>query len=164
VYITAINETPDTKHILFEYGYMTFDGEKYDAMNGEIIFEAHSRLELKPFEATHDTSKGFYYMIAKNNENFQPAVSLRGYYREVVFPDANIEVVKSEMKDGNMILILRSNVFIPVVNIQLSDDTVKMSDNYFQLLPNIDKKIEIYGSVENPVIDSVIFTKKEFKE
>lgn len=46
------------------------------------------------------------------------------------------------MEDGKITLTVRSDTFVPVVNIQLNDDTVKMSDNYFQLLPGIEKKLK----------------------
>ena len=160
VSMVALNETPDSQNVLAEYGYMSFNGEKQGSAVEEITVEAHGRLELKGFKAVHDTSKGFYYMLARNNANFQPAVSLRGYYRDVEFPAANIETVKSETADGNTVLVLRSDVFVPVVNIQPRDDTVKMSDNYFQLLPNTEKKVEIYNSTEIPAIGGVAFSLK----
>jgi beta-mannosidase len=137
----VINETPEAQKLRLEHGYMSFTGEKSGAEIKELVLEPHSRTELNSGKVSG--TGGFCYMLALDNENFQPATSLRGYYKDIKFPAAKIETSQS----GNM-LTLRCDVFVPVVGIKLDDDTVKMSDNYFALLPGVAKTIEIYGSVE----------------
>jgi beta-mannosidase len=146
----VINETPDVQKLRIEYGYMSFTGEKSGTETEEIVVEAHSRLELNSERAMRVSDNGFYYMLALDNENFQPAISLRGYYKDIKFPAAKIEASQS----GN-VLTLKSDVFVPVAEIQLKDDTVKMSDNYFVLLPGVEKRIEIFNSSEKPAARTV---------
>ena len=157
VSMTSINETSNRRNITVEHGYMDFLGNKSDVNTENITIEPYDRHNFNTYPVKHDISKGFYYMLEKGSSDFQPATSLRGYYREIQFPNASINVIHSEIINGNLKLTLCSDAFVPVVNIKLGDDTIKLSDNYFQLIPNVEKTIVIYNSVEQPIIDTVLF-------
>ena len=62
-----------------------------------------------------------------------------------------------ESADCRSVLIC---ALVSSVAIQLSDDTTKISDNYFQLLRNTEKRVEIYSSTEKPTVDAVAFYHK----
>jgi beta-mannosidase len=155
VSIVTLNESPVAEEMKAEYGYMDFYGNKSHTQQCVIKVGAHDRHCVNEFTVEGDLTKGFYYVLTDNDFS----TSLRGYFRNFDFPEAKIEIVKKEVSQGKMNITLRSNAFAPVVNVKLDDDRVHLSDNYFQMLPNVDKEVTIDGYTGNITAEAVKFHK-----
>ncbi|HPT79516.1 MAG TPA: hypothetical protein PK830_10560 [Candidatus Atribacteria bacterium] len=159
VSVSCINDRPEDVCAELEYGHMDFDGNVSARTIKTVEVKAFGRFDFDCFDAAHDLSKGFYY-VKDLKGNFDTAISLRGYYRDVEFPDANIETVCKETIDGRTRLVIRTDKFVPVVNVITSSDTIHLSDNYFMLLPDEEKEVWIDAADEDAGVEAVRFEKR----
>ena len=161
VCLTCLNDSPDAVSLRLEHGYMDFEGGGFDQSVQTIELPAFGWREITLGAARRDLQAGFYYAKPLNGEGFAAAVSLRGYYRDYAFPQADIQIVRKAVSAGKTVLVVKTDVFAPVVHIQTADDSVHMSDNDFMLLPNEEKEITIEAEDEGAAAFAVAFTKRE---
>ena len=159
VTISCMNDSPENLDVELEYGYMDFNGNMSNQTKRIIKIHAFDRFDYDAFNVNHDLKKGFYYVREVNGCGYEPAVSLRGYYRDVEFPQAKIETVCKEVTEDKTKIVVKADKFVPVVNVITSCDTIHLSDNYFMLLPDEEKEIWIDAADEKPVVEALAFEK-----
>lgn len=151
--VTMINETDKTLSIPVEFGFMTFTGVKSGNIQKNLIMNPHSFQQFY-FENAGDCKNGFYYIFSED-AGMEPATSLRAYYRDYNFPEAIVNLEETEKDGKDLVVTVRSNNYVPVAYLKLPDDRVKLSDNYFELLPGVKKQIRIYNCQEIPEVCQV---------
>ena len=153
--IVFANESGQAWQTEVEYGYMSFDGKKSETRIVQLDVPAFGRVELDGFAAEGDLSEGLYYALP--SDTHVPALSLRAYFRDVRFPDAQITLCSVRQENGCTVCVVRSDVFAPVIEIAVADDSAHMSDNYFPLLPGVEKEVVIDGIHEAPAVRAIPF-------
>ncbi|MDR1971315.1 MAG: hypothetical protein LBQ46_05285 [Treponema sp.] len=151
-YITVLNESPQALPLELEYGYMSFTGEKGELKTAALSLGKHSFNELPAFEAKGDLLKGFYFVRPLNNNSIDPAASLRGNYRSYHFPPFKASIVSSQKDGDDYLVTLRGETYVPFAYLTSADDRTKMSDNYVELIPGVDKTIRVYHCSQPPAL------------
>ena len=145
--VVGINETPEDISVDVEYGYVSFDGSERNTNTTTINLPAFSRRVVLTFDCCGDTSVGTHFIQAINNHDILSAVSLRSYYRDYKFPEPAVKIVDVQRKDNLTRVTVKSDNFVPFVYLDLRDD-IKLSDNYFHMLPGEEKVIDVYADLE----------------
>lgn len=143
----GINDTAADVVFKLKYGYISFDGEKEESHEIEVILEAHSRKNILEFEkGGHDLSKGCYFAALVNGKDggsgVLPAILRSGVFRNLDVPAANLEIVDFKSSAGKVKFTVKSNVYAHAVHFNL-DDSIRLSDEYFDLLPGESREIEV---------------------
>ncbi len=144
--VTVINETPEAVETRLSFGYMDFLGNVSLAGEKTLTVEPHSWQQFT-FQMDGDLSKGFFFA---KGEGFETADSLRAYYRDVTFPEAQLTVEKVEQDGDGMLVTVSADKYVPVAYLKTSDDRVHYSDNYFKLYPGESKTLRIESCTEQP--------------
>ena len=153
VSVVGINETPKDISLEVEYGYISFDGSESNSITRTIDLPAFSREVVFSFDGTGDSDQGTHFIKpTKTNECFLPAVSLRSYYRDYEFPKPSVKIIDVQRDDNVTKVLIKSDNFVPFVYLDLRDD-IKLSDNYFQMIPGEERIIDIYADVEEQEIE-----------
>lgn len=155
--ITALNETGEAIKLSVEYGYMSFTGEVSELRTAEINMEPHSFKELEAFEAKGELRNGFYFVRPKYSSDYRAAISLRPYFRKYKFPKGKVEIIRVDRDKEDILVTIKADNYIPVLQLQLSDDRIKMEDNYFEMLPQEERTVRIYNCDEVPKLKVVEF-------
>ncbi|MDR3247941.1 MAG: hypothetical protein LBT39_04055, partial [Treponema sp.] len=159
-FITALNESPQPLSLELEYGYRGFDGKAGEKKTVSLTLDRHSFNELPAFEAKGDLTEGFYFVRPLNNSEIDPATSLRGNYRAYNFPQFKAAIIASKKEGDDYVVTLRSETYVPFARLITADDRTKMSDNYVELLPGIDKTIRVYHCPDAPSLGLVDIVKE----
>lgn len=159
--ITALNDSAKDVKQNIKYGIMNFSGEILWEKSNIITVPAFSRMEATTFEADIDTTNEFAYcMVECDNGYSYCSTSVRGEYRQynLIKPDA--EIVDIKKVDGAIEVLVESKNYIPVVYLDV-DDRIKLSDNFFEMIPNIKKKIIVYDDKINIEDIKLLFLNSE---
>lgn len=148
VEITVINEGPENLELNLTYGYMDFLGNEAGTGTKQVKAAAHSWQQFL-LPVSGNTAKGIFFAEAEE-AGFETADSLRAYYRNYVFPKAEVQLLSAEPRGEDLLITLRANAYAPVVYLQTSDDRMHYSDNYFKLYPNREKKVYLKNCKEIP--------------
>ena len=154
-YITALNESNQEITAKLEYGYMTFDGKATDVKTAQITMNKHSFNEIPSFDAQGDLTKGFYYVKAMDEDGFVPATSLRAGYRGYDFSEFKAAITQIKKVGSNIHVTIKSETYVPFVQLVCADDRTKMCDNYFEMLPGMEKTVCLYDCAEEPTLNLV---------
>ncbi len=144
---TLINETAYSYDLYVEYGFMTFDGKKKIGKEMCYHLSPHSYYKFSLESVEEDHSRGFYYIKEISNHHFDVATDVRPYFRDLALPDGKAKIVKSQPKGNNLEVTVMADAYIPVAFLTAEDDRVKYSDNFFELLPNEEKVITVFDSI-----------------
>lgn len=151
--VKAINETQEKASLTVAFGFMDFCGNRKDCSELSITLEPHSSQELA-LEAGRDVSGGFYYAIP-SSEDFEPAISMRAYYRNYRFPEPQFRIVSADRDGSDLLLTVCSDTYVPVAFFKCRDDRTRMTDNYFSLLPGVEKTVRIFDCPDVPELLAV---------
>ena len=146
--VTVINETPENTDLVITCGYMDFYGNTSHVIVRRLEAKAHSWQQFA-FEAKGDLKKGFLFAKAPGT-GFEMADSLRAYYRDYIFPKANIQLEKLDNEGEDLVINVSADCYVPIICLKTSDDRVHYSDNYFKLYPGEKKEVKLEACNETP--------------
>lgn len=155
----------------------TFDGcltVSIMDFRGNVIFNEESHVSIKAnaseihfsrpvFEILNGKSPNdiFIYTTLQSNDSKQIADNI--YFlctnKEMRFPKANIKW-KSEKVDGGILVTLCSKTFARGVFLSINGIDNFFSDNYFDLLPNVEKKVLVRTSISKQEFNKQLKLKK----
>jgi beta-mannosidase len=159
-YITAINESPKDVAIDIEYGYMSFDGKTSEVKKEKLELGKHSRKELPAFDAKGSEDTGFYYVKAPADSGFESATSLRANYRKFSFAPFKAAITSGKQDGKDYVVTIKSETYVPIARLITKDDRAQLDDNFFELIPGVEKTVRILNSTEQPVLDLVKIVKE----
>jgi beta-mannosidase len=150
VQVIGINETNQPVNTKLEYGYTTFDGESVDAAFVELTLPPRSRQTVLRFDkARHDVRCGVYYAKPAIAEpalgQLLPAVLRTGTFRDLLVPAANLSISGFRRERGSARFVVSSERYAHAVHFQL-DDQLRLSDEYFDLLPGESREVTIHDA------------------
>ena len=151
VRVMAVNDTPETVRASVEYGYAGFDGA-YDSARREITIEPFSKGVSFEFALPeHDLRRGVVFARAGE----LPLALLRaGDFRDYELAEPRLTIEKAEAKDGDIEITVKSGGYSHAVSFGL-DASVRLSDEYFDMLPGDTRTVTVYGAAGKVDIDGV---------
>jgi len=146
--VVGINDGPSEKVINVEYGYVSFDGTVQNVKETILTLGAHSREKVMCFsKGNFDETQGVYYLKAVEDKEVPLAVLRTGTYREMNMPMTHVCVQKAERRGSTVFLTVASTGFAHAVHFDLPDN-IRLSDEYFDMLPGDSRTIEIYDAAD----------------
>jgi beta-mannosidase len=148
VQVTGCNDGPGKKELEVEYGFVAFDGGYKSSKTGALVLEPYSRSVVLEFDQLDfDARKGTYFVKAINSSEVTSATLRKLPFRELDIPPAS-PVIKAAIRSGaQVILTVESKTFTHAVHFRLQDD-LRLSDEYFDLLPGEYRDIIVYDEEE----------------
>jgi len=142
--IFCSNDTPMAKEFTLTYGYVSFAGEYAPAHDLTVKLEAFAQCALVaaiPVE-DWDLQRGAFYV---RGENIIPVTFRAGDMRTLSLPQAKLSVTDF-CRDGDTLhFTVQTDCFAHAVHFGL-DETVRLSDQYFDLLPGQSRRITVYDA------------------
>ncbi|MDR0642322.1 MAG: hypothetical protein LBG07_07680 [Treponema sp.] len=160
-YITVINESPRDVSARIEYGYMGFDGKSSGLTTEELRLAKHSRREFPPFEAKDSQDTGFYYAVIPEDGDFEPATSLRGHYRSYSFAPFKAAITSGRQDGADYVVTIKADTYVPIAYLVCEDDRRQLCDNYFELIPGLEKTVRITGYAKPPELRLLAIVKED---
>lgn len=141
----GINETSEPLVLNLEYGYTSYDGSVRDVNSTTLTLEPYSREMVLSFpKGSHDDVKGTYF-IKPDSDEVLPALLRTQTYRKSEAAQAILTVQGFEYDGNDASLTVGSLNYAHAIHFNLPDD-VKLSDEYFDLLPGESRQIRIYNA------------------
>lgn len=140
--LTLINNTPENKTIPAEYGYQLFDGSDKQTVTKTFEIKARSRQQVCLGKITEDTKKGIYYIRPLEDPSIPTAYLRARYVREMDLEQPHINCQMVEHTNTETIFEVRTDKFAHAIHFDLDAD-IKLSDDYFDLLPEEVKRVKI---------------------
>jgi len=148
IHTVGINETPESMMLNIEYGYVSYDGEKRDTKTITLELPAHSRYLILSFDkGLHDEKKGLYFIRESAIQKIPVSILRTSTYREQLCPQAIITIESIERSEEGIRLAVKSDCYAHSVHFNLPDE-IKLSDEYFDLLPGETRNVMIYDIME----------------
>lgn len=148
--VTGVNDTKDTVEFDASYGYLTFDGNELYAQSRKIELKPFSRQVVLEFgKGDYDFTKGTYFIKPEvNTQEILPAVLRTGVFKNLKLLDSEL-TLSNYNKEGDVVnFTVSSDVYTHAVHFNL-DDSIRCSDEYFDLLPSESRNIVLYDVPED---------------
>ena len=144
--VMGINETSEALCFNVDYGYVKFDGSIKESTEAVIRMSPYSRQIVLEFDKTsYDQTEGVYYVEPKEClKELAPATLRAGEIKNLKLSEADLEIYDIEKQADNLSFVVKSRSYAHAVHFDLGDD-IRLSDEYFDLLPGSRKKIVAYG-------------------
>ncbi len=155
IYVT--NSAPTPFECVLEYGYQSFEGKK-DSQTVKVSLDAFAgatavvTLKLNSL----DLKSGVVFGAVDGLDS----ATLRAHdFKELnVNKKATLTVKNLTHKDGNTTFEITADCFAHAVHLDI-DESVRLSDNYFDLLAGQTKTVTVYGKTLERVTADSIFIK-----
>jgi beta-mannosidase len=146
VEVTGINDTPADFSFEAEYGRVALDGSGGATKKASLMLPAHSRRVVLRFDVSRaDPTTGVDFVRPlPAGEALLPATLRRVHLRELALGDPGLEATKPARASGHTSFTVRARAFAHAVHFGLPDD-VRLSDEYFDLLPGEARTITFEG-------------------
>lgn len=151
VQVVGVNDTAGDAHLKLEYGYVPFDGSPATTNRRDVLLPSRTRTTaLVVDKPSGDYKNGCFAVWPIEHASTPtsptpmplPAALLAGRYRDLKIPPAEPVVdVTREEADG-ILLTVHSPTFAPGVHFP-AIETARMSDCYFDLLPNETRTVHV---------------------
>jgi beta-mannosidase len=131
VKVMGVNDTPDSKTIELEYGYVSFSG-KYDTARTELKLPPFTKGIVHEFAMPpQDLKQGLVFVRAGN----VPLALLRtGPFRDYAARESSVTVLQTEKTQEGLKVTLESSGYSHAVSLGLPPE-IHLDDDYFDMLP-----------------------------
>lgn len=144
IHAVGINETPDAAELELEYGFVSFDGKCRDTKTCILRLPPCSRETVLQFDKVGDADPmGVYFVKTKEDGKLLPALLRTQTFREMKCPPAAVSLESCTRIDEEWHITVHSEGYAHAVHFNLPDG-IRLSDDYFDLLPNESRHIVIY--------------------
>jgi len=136
------NESDRALSFVVHYGYASFDATELKGAEKTIEIAPHTRKFSFNFDVG-DLINGYAYVVPINADNVDVATTVKGYYRDHPLSVANLIVTEINEDCADLIVTIMADKYTPIAYLSFNDDRIKLSDNYFELLPCVPKKVRV---------------------
>lgn len=144
--VIGYNDTPQPHSFTAEYGYVTFDGQVRKSRQAQIVLSPFSREGVLNFDTEgYSKSEGCFFVRPMGTNEVKPAVLRAPEIRNLQLPRANLEVRDFAWHEHSVSFNVRADAFAHAVHFGL-DDGIRLSDEFFDLLPGEAREIRIYDA------------------
>lgn len=149
VRVLGINETAEAVSTEVEYGYVSLDGKSKDTRKKAVVLAPRSRSVVLEFEkGDYDFSNGLLCVIPEAASGIKPEVLRQCSFRELKVPVTDLKVYDFRRDGRDTSFKVTSNCYAHAVHFNL-DDGIRLSDEYFDLLPGETREVKIYNAAES---------------
>jgi beta-mannosidase len=155
--LIAINETNETIMETIEYGRSSFDGAEKVADTLEVSMAPYSRkivLEWKMEKG--DAKEFFYYAKSLSDADWMKPATLRTHpFRQLRISDPQLTLSNIRKEENGIHFTVTSASYAHAVHFGLADH-LRLSDEYFDLLPGEQRNITVWISAAEDLTASTI--------
>ncbi|WP_373865233.1 glycoside hydrolase family 2 protein [Paenibacillus koleovorans] len=149
-FIRGLNDTPAALGGMLEVGYVSFDGSVKDTRLIAFEMAPFSRGTAGSFElGAYDRQGGVYFVRPTDSDygghNVTPSILRTCDFIEMKLPEepANLSISEVRHEEGELRFRVSAETFAHAVHFQL-DDRLRLSDEYFDLLPGESRDIRVF--------------------
>lgn len=141
VRVFGANDTGKPVSFRMKYGYTAFDGSYDDAKTAEVTLAPRFQGDILRFPmGEQDITKGVYYAMPDGEA--APAILRCCDFKELQLCPARVRVQREWDEGEDRLMEIVSETYVHGVYL---DTSCRMSDNYFDMLPNEKRIIRIEG-------------------
>lgn len=139
--IMCLNDTSESLHFDLEYGYVSFDGRKHDTAAAAVTVPPFAKaIVTRMQKQSHDILSGLYYARLENGIGIIPATLRTTDFRALRRPRPTLSISDVQSCREDVSFTVSSDKYVHGVHFGL-DDSVRLSDEYFDLLPGEARRI-----------------------
>lgn len=138
VRLQGCNDTAEDIVLKAKVGYVPFDGSADRTEPREFVLKAHSRIYLEDFELPDTDYTTGSFMVIPDSDVCVPAVLRMNDTRRLKYVHAKPRVLGVENCGDGVLVTLTADAYVHGVHVK---GNIKMSDNYFDLVPGQVKKV-----------------------
>lgn len=138
--LMGCNDTPNDIVLSARAGYVPFDGSEESTQKCELVLKARSRALLNTFDLPEADYTLGSFMVIPDGDVCEPTVLRMKDARQMHYIHAMPRVLGMEEQLNGTLVTLTADAYIHGVHVE---DDVKMSDNYFDLVPGQIKRVYI---------------------
>lgn len=153
VSVIGANETGKSIELRAEVGVISFDGTRRDTRVVQFPLPAHSRDVVGSLTVPEYDPAEACVAVVPLDRSIQPAV-LRVLDAKQLHLAGGVEVVGDERVGNDRRLTLRAQTYTHAVWL---DTDLPCSDNYFDLLPNEERVVTVFGAADAPLTPRWVF-------
>jgi len=144
--IVCTNDTSEPLECEVEFGYVTFDGVRHDVATKAVVVAPCSKATVvaQMPQRSHSTLEGVYYAKANGQCGLASATFRASDFKSLVIPKSKVVVTDVHHGDEKVAFTVSSDKYAHAVHFGLNDD-VRLSDEYFDLLPGESRRITAQG-------------------
>ncbi|MDP0495557.1 MAG: glycoside hydrolase family 2 protein [Verrucomicrobiota bacterium JB024] len=144
ILLMAVNDTPSTMDICGRWGYQRYDGSQRQLtpLKASVPPFDHSVIATMPMPSADQLEVGTVIAIPDQVTTLEPVSWLRGPYRTLHLPDANVQIKACERADDKLLVTVKSDVFAHAVHLNIPGD-YRLSDHYFDLFAGESRTVVI---------------------
>ena len=143
--IYCANDLPEAATLDLTCGYVSFDGTYAPARTLTVRLDAFTQSALiatVPVDGSWDLQRGAFYVRGEGI----PTVTFRaGDFRTLTLPRATLSVSDFCREGDTLHFTVQTDCFAHAVHFNLGDE-VRLSDQYFDLLPGESRRISIFNA------------------
>ncbi len=144
--VFCTNDTPESAQFDLERGYTSFEGVKRDAADIRVTLEPWCKAALvaRMNVGTHSVQEGLYYATANADCGIIPATLRQADFRTLQLSEPTVKITEVNELEGTTVFTVQSDRYAHAVHFGL-DDTIRLSDEYFDLLPAESRQVTVYA-------------------
>ncbi len=155
VKVMGINETSDSIKAECEYGYVSFEGKVRDTEKRLLEIAPYSRKVIFEFDkGSYDPKNGVIFVCPDSASGILPVVLKQLSFKEMNITKAGLQIDDFNKNGNEAVFRVKSDSYAHAVHFGL-DDSIRLSDEYFDLLPGESRIIRVYNPPEGFVKDSI---------
>lgn len=148
----GVNETTTPVVLDTEYGYVSFDGKVKVTKCTDIHLAERSRCEVFRFPmGGFNQEEGCYILLPKaggGSHVVQPAILRMTETRKLRIPVADLQISEVIQLGDDVQFTVSASAYAHAVHFKL-DDHLRLSDEYFDLLPGERRMVTVYGAADH---------------
>lgn len=148
----GFNDTADEIRLDARVGFLPFDGAAGEMAEVRLTLPARSRTVLLEMELPEADGRSGAFCVLPAGDICEPAVLRLRDTRELKLPGGKVEIVREARAGDDLVVTLRSSVYLHGVHVT---EDLRLSDNYFDLIPGHEKTVRIAGAAESPAWHAV---------
>lgn len=149
VTVVCANDSNIQRELEIEYGYIAFDGmiKKTDIF--KLTLETISRIKVLEFNKKNfgNDKTGVFFAKVTNCDDIPLALLRTTTFRQLNPSSAKIDVKSIKRCGEDIIVEIITDKFAHAVHFNLNDE-IRLSDDYFDMLPGENRKITIYRALD----------------
>ena len=162
--VVGINDTAEAVSFDAEYGYTSFDGCYKNTSLDAISLQPHSRNVILRFPVSDfNADQGLFFVKPlDNNLSIYPGILKCKEFRTLKIPESNLTISDIEASAEKMSFTVSSLSYSHAVHFNL-DDSILLSDEYFDLLPGESRRITAFNNKNTKIPEievKTIFSEK----
>ena len=153
--VIGINETSLLKSVEVEYGFVSFDGQQRMTQIKTLHLAHFSREVVMEWDEMEgiDLTQGCYFLKAVDKEaDILPVTFRSGVFRELAVTKPSLRIYAFQVHGSKAQFHISSGSYAHAVHFKL-DDRLKLSDEYFDLLPDEVRILQI-ANISNEFLAS----------